>query len=89
MFSQTIDIISRARNVSVPTLRGIIDRAPLTAEEAVDCGLLDGALYREGVYAAVQDLVKSSRKTVRRLLPRHPKATMPARCSISELSSAR
>jgi len=61
IFGQLTDSISRSRNISVPALRQIIDRAPLTAEESVKCHLTDAALYREGVYAAVRDLVSSKK----------------------------
>jgi hypothetical protein len=62
IFEQLTDSISRSRNISVPVLRQIIDRAPLTAEDAVRCHLTDAALYREGVYAAVSDLVSSEKQ---------------------------
>lgn len=57
LFGQLTDSVSRSRNVTLPVLRQIIDRAPLTAEQAVESRLTDGTLYREGVYAAVRDLV--------------------------------
>lgn len=59
LFGQLTDVIGRARNVSEPVLRQIIDRAPLTAEEGLTWGLIDSVLYREGVQAAVHDLIKS------------------------------
>ncbi|MDQ4085069.1 MAG: signal peptide peptidase SppA [Actinomycetota bacterium] len=47
--------VSLGRGLSVNTLRSVVERAPLHAEEAVEGGLVDRLGYRDEVYAAVRE----------------------------------
>ncbi|WP_106399728.1 signal peptide peptidase SppA [Actinocorallia populi] len=46
--------IAQARGLSEDKVRELIDRAPLTAAEALDAGLVDELAYRDEVYAHVR-----------------------------------
>ena len=47
--------IAAARRLSEPQVRDAVDAAPLTAQEAVDRGLVDRIGYRDEVYAALHE----------------------------------
>jgi protease-4 len=49
---QVVSDVAAARGLTEDQVRGIIDRAPLTAAEARDAGLVDHVGYRDEVYAA-------------------------------------
>ncbi|MCE9668433.1 signal peptide peptidase SppA [Myxococcus stipitatus] len=55
LFGQMVKGIAEDRKLSEDTVRGLIDRAPLLAPEALDGKLLDGLLYRDEVYAKVKE----------------------------------
>lgn len=46
-FEELVDAISTGRNLTAERVRELIDRAPYSAAEAVEEGLLDGALYED------------------------------------------
>lgn len=50
-FGQIVRGIATARGLSEDGVRGIIDRAPLSAQEALDAHLVDGLAYRDEVLA--------------------------------------
>lgn len=49
IFGRIVDTIAKARNKSPEDVRAIIDQAPLSAAQAKDAGLIDGAIYRDEV----------------------------------------
>ncbi|MFL6077271.1 MAG: signal peptide peptidase SppA [Mycobacteriales bacterium] len=51
---QLVAGIAEARNLEPAAVRALVDRAPLTAAEAVEAGLVDRVGYRDEVYAAVR-----------------------------------
>jgi protease IV len=51
---QLLSGIAEARNLEPAAVRALVDRAPLTAAEAVEAGLVDRVGYRDEVYAAVR-----------------------------------
>lgn len=54
-FDELIAAISDGRDVSPEEARALIDRAPYPAAEAVDAGLLDGALYEDELAGKLGD----------------------------------
>ena len=46
-YTEMITAISRGRDISEERVRSAIDSAPLTADEAVEAGLVDGAAYED------------------------------------------
>ncbi|HYG78770.1 MAG TPA: signal peptide peptidase SppA [Pyrinomonadaceae bacterium] len=48
-FNRFVNTVAGARKKSPEDIRALIDRAPLSAEEARDAGLIDGAIYRDEV----------------------------------------
>lgn len=48
-FNRFVGTVAEARKKSPEDIRALIDRAPLSAEEARDAGLIDGASYRDEV----------------------------------------
>jgi protease-4 len=50
-----VKAVSLGRGLASDTVRGIIERAPLSATEAVDAHLVDRLGYRDEVYAAVRE----------------------------------
>ncbi|EKX43318.1 signal peptide peptidase SppA [Guillardia theta CCMP2712] len=57
-YEQLTGGISESRNISVAQLKSIIDKPPMFAADALDAGLVDALLYRDGVYNAVRKLAK-------------------------------
>jgi protease-4 len=57
MTEQMVDGIAEGRGLDTPAVRAHIDRAPLFADEALDCGLVDHLGYRDEVYASVRERV--------------------------------
>lgn len=51
---QLLSGIAEARNLEPAAVRALVDRAPLTAADAVEAGLVDRVGYRDEVYAAVR-----------------------------------
>ncbi|MGH3322551.1 MAG: S49 family peptidase, partial [Streptosporangiaceae bacterium] len=51
---QLITGIAEARGLTATDVRGVVDRAPLTAADARDAHLIDRVGYRDEVYAAVR-----------------------------------
>lgn len=47
MYDELVGEISRGRNIDEAQVRALIDRAPLTADEAVKAGLADGVAYED------------------------------------------
>jgi protease-4 len=52
---QLLSGIAEARNLEPAAVRALVDRAPLTAADAVEAGLVDRVGYRDEVYAAVRE----------------------------------
>lgn len=53
-YEQVVAGIAEARGLSADRVRGLVDRAPLSAAEAAEAGLIDHVGYHDEVYAAVQ-----------------------------------
>jgi protease-4 len=53
------DTVASARSITVEAVRGLADRAPLLATEAVENGLIDHIGYRDEVYSAVRRRVSA------------------------------
>lgn len=49
LFADLVAAIASGRNLSPETVRDLIDRAPLTAEEALTAGLIDAILYEDEI----------------------------------------
>ena len=49
-FEQIVRGIAVARDLELETVRGLIDRAPVGADAALEAGLVDGLRYRDEVY---------------------------------------
>lgn len=47
MFGQLVDDIAKARNLDADTVRALIDKAPLSADSALEAGLIDHVGYRD------------------------------------------
>ncbi len=54
LVEETVALISERRGLSAETLRGIVDRGPVAAEEARTLGLVDHLGYRDDVYADIR-----------------------------------
>jgi len=54
VMEQLVSTIAHGRNLDPEHVRGVIDRAPLFATEALEAGLVDRLGYRDDVYAAVR-----------------------------------
>jgi protease IV len=54
VIDQIVDGIAANRGIAAAEVRELIDRAPLSATEALDAGLVDQLGYRDEVYAAVR-----------------------------------
>ncbi len=53
-YAQIVDAIARRRKLAPAVVRGLIDRAPLGAQEAVDAGLVDSLMYPDEFRALVE-----------------------------------
>jgi protease-4 len=53
-FGQIVRGIAAARNLPEADVRAIVDRAPLSAQQALDAHLVDGLAYRDEVYAKLE-----------------------------------
>ena len=53
-FAQVVEGVAAGRGLPVETVRELVDRAPLLAEEARDAGLVDHVGYRDQAYAAAR-----------------------------------
>jgi protease-4 len=53
-FGQIVRGISAARNLPEADVRAIVDRAPLSAQQALEAHLVDGLAYRDEVYAKLE-----------------------------------
>ena len=56
-WTHMVEAIAASRNVSVDDVRAAADRAPLSAAEALEAGLVDKLGYRDEVYAAMRQRV--------------------------------
>jgi protease-4 len=54
-FGQIVRGIAAARGLSEDEVRAIVDRAPLSAQEALDARLVDGLAYRDEVLAKLEE----------------------------------
>lgn len=52
---QLISGIAKGRGLDEPAVSGLIDRAPLLADEALEAGLVDELAYRDQVYSQVRE----------------------------------
>ena len=73
---QVVSGVAAARGLTEEQVRGIIDRAPLTAAEAMDAGLVDHVGYRDEVYTAARERTADQGTTepVLRYVSRYAKA---------------
>ncbi len=53
-FGQIVQGISSARKLPEADVRAIVDRAPLSAQQALEAHLVDGLAYRDEVYAKLE-----------------------------------
>jgi protease-4 len=68
-FDQIVRGIASARGLSEKGVRAIVDRAPLSAQEALDAKLVDGLAYRDEVLAKLEaDGAKPERLSLARYL---------------------
>jgi protease IV len=56
---QVVFGVAGARGLTEDTVRALVDRAPLTATEALEAGLVDHVGYRDQAYGAVREKVRS------------------------------
>jgi len=54
-FTQVVRGVATARGLTEDGVRAIVDRAPLSAQEALDAKLVDGLAYRDEVLAKLED----------------------------------
>jgi protease-4 len=54
-FDQIVRGISAGRGLAEGDVRSIVDRAPLSAQQALDAKLVDGLAYRDEVFAKLED----------------------------------
>ncbi len=54
-FGQIVRGIAEARKLDEQVVRGLMDRAPLSSDEALKAGLVDGLEYRDQVYARLEE----------------------------------
>lgn len=54
VMEQLVATVAANRNLAPDSVRGLIDRAPLFADEALEAGLVDHLGYRDDVYDAVR-----------------------------------
>lgn len=54
LVEETVAVVSERRGLSADAVRELVDRGPLTAEEARDLGLVDHLGYRDDVYDDVR-----------------------------------
>ena len=47
----TVEDVAESRNLEAPVVRALVDRAPLSAADALEAGLVDRLGYRDEVYA--------------------------------------
>ena len=52
-YAELVTAISRGRNIGEEQIRAAIDRAPLTAKEVAELGLIDGAVYEDQLSAVL------------------------------------
>lgn len=55
LFAQMVGDIARQRNIPENVIRGIMDKGMMFSKPALDGGLIDGLLYRDGVYKGIED----------------------------------
>lgn len=55
LYGQIVDAIAEARNLSADSVRGLIDRAPLRPETALDEGLIDEIAYPDAFEQQIRD----------------------------------
>ena len=53
-FGQIVRGIAAARKLPEADVRAIVDRAPLSAQQALEAHLVDGLAYRDEVYAKLE-----------------------------------
>ncbi len=64
-YSQIVDAIAESRKLEPAVVRSLIDRAPLSPEEAVDAGLVDSLIYPD----QFRDLIEKRAGAEPRLVP--------------------
>jgi protease IV len=74
---QVVAAVAQARGLTPERVRELVDRAPLSAAEAAEAGLVDRVGYRDEVYADVRRRVGQDAKLL--YLARYRKAQGPAR----------
>jgi protease IV len=87
MMEQVVNGVATARQLRPEDVRAAIDRAPLTAAEALDAGLVDRLGYRDEVYAAVRGEVGEQSQL--RFVARYAKASPAKRAARSVVRRAR
>jgi protease IV len=84
VMEQVIDGVVTGRRLGPEDVRAAIDRAPLTAPEALDVGLVDRLGYRDEVYAAVRSEVGEQSQL--RFVTRYAKVS-PAKRAVQRVVS--
>lgn len=63
-YEQVVGAVAQARGLTEEAVRAVIDRAPLTAGEALDARLVDRLGYRDEAYAAIRARVGAEPRLV-------------------------
>src|SRR5262249_49950276 len=64
LFDQTVEGIASSRNLSKDAVRALIDRAPLSADEAKQGGLIDAIGYADEVTALIKAKTDVTARTI-------------------------
>lgn len=90
LYEETIQTIATGRKLEPERVRALIDSAPLSAQEALAAGLVDGICYEDELESLLQkDDEPALLKTyadVRRLLKRHARPRAESRVGVLDLS---
>ncbi|MFO7633524.1 MAG: signal peptide peptidase SppA [Caldilinea sp.] len=92
LYADIVESVGRGRRLEAETVRTLIDRAPLTAAEALDAGLVDALAYEDELPALLGTEGKPARfRAYRRahgLLYRQPKPPAAGTIGVISLSGA-
>lgn len=69
--------VAEARGLDEAAVRAAVERAPLTAQEALDAGLVDRLGYREDAYAAARGALSGRGEARLRFVERHEQPAGP------------
>lgn len=92
LFADLVEAIHQGRDLSVETVKSLIDGAPWTAEQAQTAGLIDGIAYEDDLPVLLGDAehpaVLRPYYEVRRLLFRRPQRRHPSAIGVISLTGA-